>query len=62
MKNSRWSYVAGMVAALLFVSCGGQSKQKAESEMNTDSTKVADAERQYVGYTDTGRNEGDMDS
>ena len=46
MKNSRWSYVAGMVAALLFVSCGGQSKQKAESEMNTDSTKVAYGEVQ----------------
>lgn len=46
MKNSRWSYVAGMVAALLFVSCGGQSKQKAESEMNTDSTTVAYGEVQ----------------
>ena len=40
MKNSKWSYVAGMVAAMLFVGCGGQSKQKAEKEMNTDSTNV----------------------
>ena len=46
MKNSRWNYVAAMVAAVLFVGCGGQSKQKTESEMNTDSTKVAYGEIQ----------------
>lgn len=46
MKNSRWNYVAAMVAAVLFVGCGGQSKQKTESEMNTDSTKVAYGEVQ----------------
>lgn len=31
---------------MLFVGCGGQSKQKTESEMNTDSTKVAYGEIQ----------------
>lgn len=46
MKNSKWSYVAAMVATLLFVGCGGQSKQKAESEMNTDSTNVASGQIQ----------------
>lgn len=46
MKNCRWNYVAATIAALLFVGCGGQSKQKTESEMNTDSTKVAYGEIQ----------------
>lgn len=46
MKNSKWSYVAGIIAAMWFVGCGGQSKQKTESEMNTDSTKVAYGEVQ----------------
>lgn len=41
MKNRKWSCVAVMMATLLFVGCGGQSKQKTESEMNTDSTNVA---------------------
>lgn len=46
MKKSKWSYVAVMIAAMWFVGCGGQSKQKAEKEMNTDSTKVAYGEVQ----------------
>lgn len=46
MKNRKWSYVATFVAALLLVSCGGQSKQKTESEMNTDSTNVASGQIQ----------------